>query len=250
MSDFQMLRIGFRTFSQKTEWSVLFTEVAIIGLLSYIFLTLLAALFYPGGIAYLGTFTSELGSWLPNGRHNYISLGLFILSGIIVFLTTTPFYLKPFLELFKRDRANQRLARVSAISGVASSFFFFLATLFPIDILYTIHIILAGGFSLSISISVFLFSIIILRKQFLPNTLALVGLVLVIGTILYVFPILPGIEKLIQKSVIYAMVLWGITTMLLVRRMHLRRLEETSSSDELSTTFLSLRDFGKAIIKR
>ena len=68
--------------------------VAVFGVVQFIFLTFLAALFYPGGFDYFGYYFSDLGAVVArNGESNSISSTLFPVTLTVIALALIPFWL-------------------------------------------------------------------------------------------------------------------------------------------------------------
>lgn len=215
-------------FSNITKWlksdtshiDVIITHVALLGGVLYFFFTITSALVHPGGIAYFGTFMSELGSWKPNGYDNVFGYSLFLMSAVTDVVLTSPFWFVTVRRYFNRDRVEHLIAWVGAITGPLSAISFLISVLYPIDIQYKVHIFIASGFSVFSVVAAISYTLLTLKRSDYPHSriLAVICVIYFVGTMFYMFPIVDGAQKLVQKTTIYLFVVWSMMHALIVRK--------------------------------
>jgi hypothetical protein len=192
--------------------------VTVFGVVQFLFLTFLAAFFYPGGYDYFGYYFSDLGAVVTrNGEPNLISAILFSVALTMVALALVPFWLI-LRSIFTESRVGRVLSTLGSISGLTSSPFIIGVALFPIDTQLETHILATLiFFSLFVSSTVF-YSIAILLNQNHPNYFGLVGIVLfAVSLAIFVDPLAPHVAFL-QTIVTYGYFVWVLLQTFLVWR--------------------------------
>jgi hypothetical protein len=190
--------------------------VTIFGVLLFLLLTFLAALFYPGGFDYFGYYFSDLGAVLArNGEPNSISSTLFPVTLTVVALALIPFWLI-IHSLFKESRVEKFLSILGSALGLISSPFIIGVALFPIDTQLETHILLTLIFFSLFVLATLLYSIAIILNRNYPNYFGLIGLVLfAISLVILIDPLAPHVAFL-QTIAVYGYFVWTLIPIYLV----------------------------------
>jgi len=190
--------------------------VTIFGVLLFLLLTFLAALFYPGGFDYFGYYFSDLGAVLArNGEPNSISSTLFPVTLTVVALALIPFWLI-IHSLFKESRVEKFLSILGSALGLISSPFIIGVALFPIDTQLETHILLTLTFFSLFVLATLLYSIAIILNRNYPNYFGLIGLVLfAISLVILIDPLAPHVAFL-QTIAVYGYFVWTLIPIYLV----------------------------------
>ena len=115
--------------------------VTVFGVGQFLFLTFLAALFYPGGYDYFGYYFSDLGAVnAGNGEPNSISRSFFSMALTIIALALIPFWLI-IHRLFRESAVERILSILGSALGLLSSPFTIGVGLFPIDTQLETHFV-------------------------------------------------------------------------------------------------------------
>jgi len=192
--------------------------VTVFGVVQFIFLTFLAALFYPGGFDFFGYYFSDLGAAVAkNGEPNSISSVLFPATLILVALALVPFWLVIY-SLFKESRVEKVLSILGSALGLISSPFIIGVALFPIDTQLETHILLTLTFFSLFVLATLLYSIAIILNRNYPNYFGIVGLVLfAISLVILIDPLAPYVAFL-QTIVIYGYFVWVLIPIYILRK--------------------------------
>jgi len=192
--------------------------VTVFGVVQFIFLTFLAALFYPGGFDFFGYYFSDLGAAVAkNGEPNSISSVLFPATLILVALALVPFWLVIY-SLFKESRVEKVLSILGSALGLISSPFIIGVALFPIDTQLETHILLTLTFFSLFVLATLLYSIAIILNRNYPNYFGIVGLVLfAISLVIIIDPLAPYVAFL-QTIVIYGYFVWVLIPIYILRK--------------------------------
>ena len=190
--------------------------VAVFGVVQFIFLTFLAALFYPGGFDYFGYYFSDLGAVVArNGESNSISSTLFPVTLTVIALALIPFWLI-IHPLFTESRVEKVLSILGSALGLISSPFIIGVALFPIDTQLETHILMTLIFFSLYMLATLLYSIAIILNRNYPNYFGLVGLVLfAISLVILMDPLAPYVPFL-QTIVAYGYFIWVLIQTFLV----------------------------------
>ena len=192
--------------------------VTVFGVMQFVFLTFLAALFYPGGFDFFGYYFSDLGAAVAkNGEPNSISSALFPVTLILVALALVPFWLVIY-SLFKESRVEKVLSILGSALGLVSSPFIIGVALFPIDTQLETHILLTLTFFSLFVLATLLYSIAIILNRNYPNYFGIVGLVLfAISLVILIDPLAPYVAFL-QTIVIYGYFVWVLIPTYILRK--------------------------------
>jgi len=192
--------------------------VTVFGVVQFIFLTFLAALFYPGGFDFFGYYFSDLGAAVAkNGEPNSISSVLFPATLILVALALVPFWLVIY-SLFKESRVEKVLSILGSALGLISAPFIIGVALFPIDTQLETHILLTLTFFSLFVLATLLYSIAIILNRNYPNYFGIVGLVLfAISLVIIIDPLAPYVAFL-QTIVIYGYFVWVLIPIYILRK--------------------------------
>ena len=135
----------------------------------FLLLTLLAALFYPGGYDYFGYYFSDLGAVeARNGEPNPISRSLFLMALTIIALSLVPFWLI-IHRLFRESTVERILSILGSALGLLSSPFTIGVGLFPIDTQLDTHFIVTLILVSLFALASLLYSITITLNKNYPN---------------------------------------------------------------------------------
>ena len=192
--------------------------VTVFGVVQFIFLTFLAALFYPEGFDFFGYYFSDLGAAVAkNGEPNSISSVLFPATLILVALALVPFWLVIY-SLFKESRVEKVLSILGSALGLISAPFIIGVALFPIDTQLETHILLTLTFFSLFVLATLLYSIAIILNRNYPNYFGIVGLVLfAISLVIIIDPLAPYVAFL-QTIVIYGYFVWVLIPICILRK--------------------------------
>jgi len=190
--------------------------VTVFGVGQFLFLTFLAALFYPGGYDYFGYYFSDLGAVAArNGEPNPISRILFSVALTIVALALIPFWLI-IRRLSTESTVEKVLSVVGSTSGIIGSPFIIGVALFPIDTQLDTHILVTLTFFSLFVLASLLYSVAIILNQSCSNYFGLVGVVLfAISLVILVDPLGPHVAFL-QTIVTYGYFAWVLIPIFLV----------------------------------
>jgi hypothetical protein len=192
--------------------------VAIFGVLQFLLLTFVAALFYPGGYDYFGYYFSDLGAVIArNGEPNSISSTLFFVALTMVALALIPFWLI-FRSIFTESRFGRVLSTIGCISGLTSSPFIIGVALFPIDTRLDAHILATLIFFSLFVLSTIFYSIAVILNQKHSNYFGFAGIVLfAVSLAIFVDPLAPHVAFL-QTIVTYGYFVWVLLQVVLIWR--------------------------------
>jgi len=192
--------------------------VAIFGVLQFLLLTFVAALFYPGGYDYFGYYFSDLGAvTAKNGEPNSISSTLFFVALTMVALALIPFWLI-FRSIFTESRFGRVLSTIGSISGLTSSPFIIGVALFPIDTQLDAHILATLIFFSLFVLSTIFYSIAVILNQKHSNYFGFAGIVLfAVSLAIFVDPLAPHVAFL-QTIVTYGYFVWVLLQVVLIWR--------------------------------
>jgi hypothetical protein len=178
----------------------------------FLLLTLLAALFYPGGYDYFGYYFSDLGAVeARNGEPNPISRSLFLMALTIIALSLIPFWLI-IHRLFRESTVEKILSILGSALGLLSSPFTIGVGLFPIDTQLETHFIITLILVSLFALASLLYSIAITLNQNYPNYLGLVAFILLAISVASFATSLsdPSLGAFLQKIVAYGYFVWTL----------------------------------------
>jgi hypothetical protein len=178
----------------------------------FLLLTLLAALFYPGGYDYFGYYFSDLGAVeARNGEPNPISRSLFLMALTIIALSLIPFWLI-IHRLFRESTVEKILSILGSALGLLSSPFTIGVGLFPIDTQLETHFIVTLILVSLFALASLLYSIAITLNQNYPNYLGLMAFILLAISVASFATSLsdPSLGAFLQKIVAYGYFVWTL----------------------------------------
>jgi len=192
--------------------------VTVFGVLQFLLLTFVAALFYPGGYDYFGYYFSDLGAvTAKNGEPNSISSTLFFVALTMVALALIPFWLI-FRSIFTESRFGRVMSTIGSISGLTSSPFIIGVALFPIDTQLDAHILATLIFFSLFVLSTIFYSIAVILNQKHSNYFGFAGIVLfAVSLAIFVDPLAPHVAFL-QTIVTYGYFVWVLLQVVLIWR--------------------------------
>lgn len=190
--------------------------VTVFGVLQFLLLTFLAALFYPGRYDYFRYYFSDLGAVAAkNGEPNMISRALFSVALTIVALALIPFWLV-IRRSFTESRVERVFAAVGSASGLISSPFIIGVALFPIDTQLDAHILVTLTFFSLFVLASLLYSIAITLKKSYSNYSGLAGVVLFAISLVILMDPLASHVAFMQTIVTYGYFIWVLVQIFLV----------------------------------
>ncbi len=186
----------------------IYSLVTVMGIVQFIVLTYLAAVYYPGGYDYFGYYFSELGAVTArNGDPNTLSSTLFSVSLTLVALSLIPFWIS-IRALSGETKLNKALSVVGSVSGLVSTPFIFGVALNPMDTRLNAHILTTMLFFTLFMAGIALYSLMFMASSEHPSSHGLVGLlVLSLSIPVFVDP-LASYVAFLQKVLAYGCFLW------------------------------------------
>ncbi len=192
--------------------------LAIVAFIIYYSFILVAALFYPGGYDLLHNYYSDLGRTVAlNGENNTYSPFFFILGTTVTGLLFVPFWLT-YYSIFRHSNFTRSLGKLGSIFGMLAIPCLFGIAFIPINVFLDLHAIFSISYYLTISISLFCYSIAIILQPDYPNYNGLLGLFIVIFEILFIIGLFAEIEPLVQKITSLCFAFWIILQFLTIRK--------------------------------
>jgi len=199
-------------YMQSRRISRLACLIVIFGVGQFLFLTLLAGVFYPGGFDYFGYYFSDLGAVIArNGESNSISRSLFSVALTIIALSFIPFWLV-IQRLFRESKVERVLSILGSALGLLSSPFTIGVGLFPIDTQLETHFIVTLILVLLFALASLLYSIAIILNQKYPNYFGFMAFVLLAISVASFATSLsaPSVGAFLQKIVAYGYFIWTL----------------------------------------
>ena len=174
--------------------------LALFAFIIYYGFILAAAMFYPGGYDFFTNYYSDLGRTVTlNGDNNGISLILFIIGTIMTGLLFTPFWMS-YYTIFYQSTYSIALSKVGSAFGMFAIPCLFGIALVPINMLLDLHAIFSFSYYLTITLSLFCYSVANILDPNYPSYSGIIGFSIVIFEILFVIGIFSEIEPLIQEG--------------------------------------------------
>ena len=190
--------------------------VTVFGVLQFLLLTFLAALFYPGGYDYFGYYFSDLGAVAArNGEPNIVSRALFSVALTIVALALIPFWLV-IRRLFTESTVERVFGAVGSASGLIGLPFIIGVALFPIDTQLDTHILVTLTFFSLFVLASLLYSIAITLNKSYSNYSGLAGVVLFAISLVILMDPLASHVAFMQTIVTYGYFIWVLVQIFLV----------------------------------
>ena len=178
------------------------------GIVQFIVLTYVAAVYYPGGYDYFGYYFSDLGAVTArNGDPNALSSSLFSISLTLVALSLIPFWTSV-RALSGETKVAKVLSVVGSASGLVSTPFIFGVALYPMDTQLNAHILTTMLFFTFFMAGMASYSLMFLVSSAHPGSHGLVGLLLLSLSIPVFVDPLASYVAFLQKVLAYGCFLW------------------------------------------
>lgn len=206
--------------------------LVLIGNLNFIFMSSIAALFYPGGYRYFEYVFSDLGRVLAlNNELNLISSVIFSFGIVTTALLEIPFWIT-IRKFFIQSRFEMNLSSIGSIFGLITVPIQICVAIFPVDTQGLFHSIFAQSFFLITGITILLYSIAIFYNKDHNKFYAYIGFTIFLVVILFVIGIYGVFQAFMQKVIIYSYIMW-----ISIQAYHiwLRTKVKTSNTDTIST---------------
>jgi len=186
----------------------IYSLVTVIGIVQFLVLTYVAAVYYPGGYDYFGYYFSDLGAVTArNGDPNALSSTLFSISLTLVALSLIPFWISV-RNLSGESKLSKVLSKVGSISGLVSTPFIFGVALYPIDTRLNAHVLTTMLFFTLFMAGIASYSFMFMVSSEHPGSHGLVGLLLLSLSIPVFVDPLASYVVLLQKVLAYGCFLW------------------------------------------
>lgn len=191
-----------------------------LGVIQFIFLTLLAVIFYPGGFDFYRQYFSELGATMAmNGELNSISSSLFLVANFVIGLTLIPFWLE--IPSILRDTRGMKVARkLGSVLGLMSSPFIMGAACYPIDTQLKMHYQMFMVFFPLFNVASLIYSITLILDQTIKEKYGILGLLLFAISILVMLNPSASYVSFLQKILLYGYFIWVLILNRLIARVH------------------------------
>jgi len=179
--------------------------------LQYLLLTFIAAFIYPGGYDYFGYNFSALGRVNAiNGDPNPVSSLLFLAACSITGILMIPFWIIIY-SLFRKTTIEKILGLIGSLSGLLATPFLIGLGVYPSDTQSLEHDFFARCFFLAFAFAILLYSLAILFNQEYSNIYSIIGLMIFLLVIIYVFVPLYDFGPLTQKVIVYSYIIWAFS---------------------------------------
>jgi hypothetical membrane protein len=181
------------------------------GVIQFVLLTLLAAMFYPGGFDIYGQYFSELGATMArNGGLNSVSSSLFLVANLVIAVTLVPFWLE-IPSLLNDTRGMKAAGKLGSALGLISSPFMMGTAFCPIDTQPGMHFLMFLIFFPLFNMASLLYSIAIMLDQRVDEKPGVLGLLLFALSILVFIDPSASYAPLLQKGILYGYFIWVLT---------------------------------------
>jgi hypothetical protein len=182
--------------------------ISVVGIAQFLFLTFVAACFYPGGYDYFGYYFSDLGAVTArNGEPNTLSSTLFSFSLPGVALSLVPFWISV-RALSGESRLGRVLSNMGSASGLLSTPFILGVALYPMDTQLNAHILTTMLFFTFFMTGMISYSAMFIASGEHPSSYGFMGLLLFSLSIpIFMDPSAPYVAFL-QKVLAYGCFLW------------------------------------------
>jgi hypothetical protein len=198
----------------------IYSLVTLMGIVQFIVLTYVAAVYYPGGYDYFGYYFSDLGAVMArNGDPNALSSSLFSISLTLVALSLIPFWISV-RALSGETKLAKALSVVGSVSGLVSTPFIFGVALYPMDTRLNAHVLTTMLFFTFFMAGMASYSLMFIVCSEHPGSHGLVGLLLLSLSIPVFVDPLASYVAFLQKVLTYGCFLW---VLLPIRSLNQRR---------------------------
>ncbi|TET10190.1 MAG: hypothetical protein E3J86_06360 [Candidatus Thorarchaeota archaeon] len=185
---------------QLGAWGGIFSGI------QFAIITLGIMLFYPEGYDFLNNTFSSLGLTVTNGYATPINHALFAIAGTVAAGASVPFWLS-IRTVFTESTPQKVISWIGTILGLAAAPFLASLTIFAGDVFPLEHGLSTILFFILFALAIGVYSFGILLNKEYDNKFALVGFVVAILDIVYIFFI--GTAWM-QKVAVYGMILYSV----------------------------------------
>lgn len=212
--------VDFISADDLKGWKRILLVITLMGGIQFLIVTILAMFFYPRPYNFFFDWFSSLGFVNANLTFkgapflfNGVSMVMFIVAILIVGVAIIPFFIV-YQTRFKERTLTKILSRIGSTLGVVSGPFL-MAVAYPADVFPLGHTVGAMGFFLIFAFTIITFSIAIFFNKEYSNLYAVVGIIVAVNAILYIFlpdliPQLFIINAFHQKITVYSFVVWAL----------------------------------------
>jgi len=182
--------------------------LAIVAGIQFIILTIVAMIIYPGGYSFWENFFSHLGHTVSynNGQPSIPSYIIFASTCTITAILLIPFWCA-LTTMFRKTTLERYLSFIGTLLGLFSCPNLALLAILPGNLLFEPHIITTRLFFMSFAAAILIYSIAILLNKEYENYYAIIGFIISVIILLYVFIFL--YNAAFQKLTVYLLIIWG-----------------------------------------
>ena len=182
--------------------------LAIVAGIQFIILTIVAMLIYPGGYSFWDNFFSHLGHTVSynNGQPSIPSYIIFASTCTITAILLIPFWCA-LTTMFRKTTLERYLSFIGTLLGLFSCPNLALLAILPGNLLFEPHIFTTRLFFMSFAAAILIYSIAIIFNREYENYYAIIGFIISVIILLYVFIFL--YNAAFQKVTVYLLVIWG-----------------------------------------
>ena len=192
--------------------------ISVVGIVQFLFLTFVAACFYPGGYDYFGYYFSDLGAVnARNGEPNTLSSTLFSVSLPGVALSLVPFWISV-RNLSGESKLGRVLSGIGSASGLLSTPFILGVALYPMDTSLNAHILTTMLFFTFFMAGIVSYSAMFIVSSEHPSSHGIMGLLLFSLSIpIFMYPTASYVAFL-QKVLAYGCFIWVLLPLRLLNK--------------------------------
>jgi len=189
------------------NWREIGAISGIISGLQFVVLSFVDMLIYPGGYNFFENYFSQLGLSVINSVDTPLNWFLFATATTLGGILTIPFYLS-IRTVFTETRVQKALSGLGTALGLVAAPCLAGIGIFAADLFLFEHAWSTIIFFVLTAIAITTYSIAILLKSDYNNLYSLVGIIVAIICLLYIYG--PGFgTALMQKAAVYALVSWS-----------------------------------------
>jgi hypothetical protein len=182
--------------------------ISVVGIVQFLFLTFVAACFYPGGYDYFGYYFSDLGAVTArNGEPNTLSSTLFSFSLPGVALSLMPFWIGV-RALSGESKLGRVLSKIGSVSGLISTPFILGVVLYPMDTQLNAHLLTTMLFFTFFMIGMVSYSAMFIASGEHPSSHGFMGLLLFSLSIPIFLDPSASYVAFLQKVLAYGCFIW------------------------------------------
>jgi hypothetical membrane protein len=193
-----------------SNWNHLAVLISAFGPIQFIFITILAMFFFPGGYSFFDNFFSTLGlTETGTGTPNPISSVLFNLALLLGTISLVPLWILMWMN-FKEKTSEKIIATIGSYLGLLSAPLLTLIGVFPADTELKAHILVTLLFFIFTAFAILFYSIVILLNKEYSYYYALAGFAITIFIIFFTTGFFKDFPALAQKLAVYSMIIWAL----------------------------------------